>query len=99
MGSISKSFLILAVLAAVVLLLSSKVAARALAETTTQKKKGEVATEDYYYGNPYSYAPITNSFCPSGCCRYDFQNRCEACCQSPYDGETVDAETHADPPH
>ncbi|KAK8712695.1 hypothetical protein V6N13_147925 [Hibiscus sabdariffa] len=92
MGSISKSLLILAVLAAVVLLLSSKVAARDLAETSTEKKKGEVATEDYYYN---SYVPITNTFCPTGCCRYDYsQNRCEACCQSPYD-----AETQADPPH
>ncbi|GMI69124.1 hypothetical protein HRI_000581700 [Hibiscus trionum] len=46
MGSISKSFLILALLAAVVLLVSWDVAARDLAETTTEKiNKGEVATE------------------------------------------------------
>ena len=45
MGSISKSFLLLALLAAVVLLISSEVAARDLAETTTENNNGAVATE------------------------------------------------------
>ncbi|GMI69123.1 hypothetical protein like AT2G05540 [Hibiscus trionum] len=45
MGSISKSFLLLALLSAIVLLISSQVAARDLAETTTEKNNGEVATE------------------------------------------------------
>ncbi|KAK8717776.1 hypothetical protein V6N13_045033 [Hibiscus sabdariffa] len=46
MGSISKSFLVLALLAAPLLLVSREVAARDLAETTTEKiNKGEVATE------------------------------------------------------
>ncbi|KAE8721972.1 hypothetical protein F3Y22_tig00014728pilonHSYRG00027 [Hibiscus syriacus] len=94
MASISKSFLILAVLAALLLLLSSKVAARTLAETTTEKKKGEV--QEY---PPNSYTPIAGQICPAGCCRLNEYRICQICCQGSYAGDTVDAETHADPPH
>ncbi|KAE8690163.1 hypothetical protein F3Y22_tig00110925pilonHSYRG00076 [Hibiscus syriacus] len=40
MGTISKSFLLLALLSALVILIASEVAARDLAETTTEKKNG-----------------------------------------------------------
>ncbi|KAE8685909.1 Detected protein of unknown function [Hibiscus syriacus] len=56
MGSNSKSFLFLALLAAlVVLLLSSKVAARDLAEATTEKNHGTQKTKANLGESKYGY--------------------------------------------
>ncbi|KAL4351907.1 hypothetical protein GQ457_06G019050 [Hibiscus cannabinus] len=79
MGSISKSFLILGVLAAVVLVLSSKVEARALAETTTEKKKGEVAIENVRAMQEFPPAYHAGGFCGNGCCRSNDYG-CQMCC-------------------
>ncbi|KAK8589487.1 hypothetical protein V6N13_088316 [Hibiscus sabdariffa] len=78
MGSISKSFLVLAVLAAVVLVLSSEVEARALAETTTEKKKGGVAIENVRAMQEFPPA-YGRGLCPNGCCRFNSYG-CQMCC-------------------